>query len=369
MNKNTMSNGVKKLKIAQIAPMWVSVPPAKYGGTELVISSLTEELVARGHDVTLFASGDSKTRAKLVSIYPRALLRDEIPWKEISYDIMNVAMAFERADEFDIIHSHIDLYDQFFIPLIKTPVVSTMHNNMHTKRKNVGRIFTYRHYKKHNFVSISLKQRKNSMVSLNFVGNAYNGLDPKKYKFNLNPDDKFIWIARIDEVKGVLNAVLAAEKMGVCLDIAGRVDIAKLDFFNTQIKPHLSKKIRYVGEINQKQKLEFFSNAKALLYPIEWEEPFGLVMIEAMACGTPVIAFDRGSVREVVSEGKSGFIVKSLGKNRKANIDGLAAAMKKIDLVDRKVCYQYFLDNFTASKMTDVYEKIYEKILNKEKVV
>lgn len=358
---------MRKLKIAQIAPMWVSVPPAKYGGTELVISSLIEELVRRGHEVTLFASGDSKTSAKLVSIYPRALLRDKIPWKEISYDMMNVARAFERADEFDIIHSHVDLYDQFFIPLIKTPVISTMHNNMHTKRKYAGRIFTYRHYRKNNFVSISFKQRENSMVNLNFVGNVYNGLDPKKYKFNLNPDDKFIWIARIDEVKGVFNAVLAAEKMGSRLDIAGRIDIAKLDFFNTQIKPRLNERIRYVGEINQKQKPEFFSSAKSLLYPIEWEEPFGLVMIEAMASGTPVIAFDRGSVREVVSEGKSGFIVKPLDKNKKVNIDGLVEAMKKIGEIDRSACHQYFLDNFTASKMADAYEKIYEKILSKRK--
>jgi glycosyltransferase involved in cell wall biosynthesis len=322
--------------------------------------------VSRGHDVTLFASGDSKTKAKLVSIYPRALLKDEIPWKETSYDMMNVARAFERADEFDIIHSHIDLYDQFFIHFIKTPVVSTMHNNMYTKRKKAGRIFTYRHYRKHNFVSISRRQRENSMIKLNFVGNAYNGLDPKKYKFNLNPDDKFIWIARIDEVKGVYNAILAAEKLGVRLDIAGRIDIAKLDFFNTKIKPHLNEKIRYVGEINQKQKREFFSSAKALLYPIQWEEPFGLVMIEAMACGTPVIAFDRGSVREVVKEGKSGFIVKPLDKNKEVNIDGMVAAMKKIGQIDRNACYQYFLNNFTASKMADAYEKIYEKILNKK---
>lgn len=357
---------MRKLRIAQIAPMWVSVPPEKYGGTELVISSLTEELVKRGHDATLFASGDSKTSAKLVSIYPRALLKDEIPWKEVSYDIMNVATAFERAGKFDIIHSHVDLYDQFFIPLIKTPVVSTMHNNMYTKRKTAGRIFTYRHYRDNNFVSISYKQRKNDMVKLNFVANVYNGLDPKKYKFNLSPEDKFIWIARIDEVKGVFNAILAAEKLGVRLDIAGRVDIAKLDFFNNQIKPHLNKRIRYVGEINQKQKPEFFSNAKALLYPIEWEEPFGLVMIEAMACGTPVIAFDRGSVSEVVAEGKSGFIVKQLGKGKMNNIGGLVSAMKKINEIDRKACYQYFLDNFTASRMADDYEKVYEKILRKK---
>lgn len=357
---------MKKLKIAQIAPMWVSVPPDKYGGTELVISSLIEELASRGHDITLFASGDSKTKAKLVSIYPRALLKDEIPWKETSYDMMNIARAFERADEFDIIHSHIDLYDQFFISFIKTPVVSTMHNNIYTKRKNAGRIFTYRHYKDHNFVSISRKQRENSMIKLNFVGNAYNGLDPKKYKFNTSPDDKFIWIARIDEAKGVLNAVLAAEKMGVRLDIAGRVDIAKMDFFNSKIKPHLNNKIKYVGEIDQKQKPAFFNSAKALLYPIEWEEPFGLVMIEAMASGTPVIAFDRGSVKEVVAEGRSGFVVKPTGKNKKVNIDGMVAAMKNIDQIDRSICYQYFLDNFTASKMADAYEKIYEKILHKK---
>lgn len=365
-NKPT-SNGVRKLRIAQIAPMWVPVPPEKYGGTELVIASLVEELVRRGHDITLFASGDSKTSAKLVSIYPRALLKDGIPWKDISYDIFNVAQAFKRAGEFDIIHSHIDLYDQFFIPFIKTPVVSTMHNNMYASRKTAGRIFTYRHYRKHNFVSISLKQRENDMVKLNFVANVYNGLNPQKYKFNLKPEDKFIWVARIDEAKGVYNAVLAAEKLGARLDIAGRIDIVKLDFFNNQIKPHLSKKIRYVGEINQKQKPEFFSNARALLYPIEWEEPFGLVMIEAMACGTPVIAFDRGAVSEIVKDGKTGFVVPPLNKGGRVNIRGLAEAMKNVGQIDRKTCRESFDKNFTASRMADDYEKVYEKILSKTK--
>ncbi|MBU4368735.1 glycosyltransferase family 4 protein [Patescibacteria group bacterium] len=363
MSNKLTSNGVRKLRIAQIAPMWVSVPPEKYGGTELVIASLVEELVRRGHDITLFASGDSKTSAKLVSIYPRALLKDGIPWKDVSYDIFNVAQAFKRAGEFDIIHSHIDLYDQFFIPFIKTPVVSTMHNNMYASRKTAGRIFVYRHYRRHNFVSISLKQRENDMVKLNFVANVYNGINPEKYKFNSNPENKFIWIARIDKVKGVYNAILAAEKLGARLDIAGRIDEAVLDFFKSRIKPRLNKKIRYIGEINQKQKPEFFGNAKALLYPIEWEEPFGLVMIEALACGTPVIAFDRGAVSEIVEDGKTGFVVPPFYKSGRVNIKGLAQAMEKAGQIDRRICRESFDKNFTAARMADDYEKVYEKIL------
>lgn len=358
---------MRKLRIAQIAPLWVSVPPEKYGGTELIVYNLTEELVRRGHKVTLFASGDSTTSAKLVSTYPRALLKDGIPWKDVSYDILNLTEAFRRAGEFDIIHSHVDLWDQFFIPFVKTPVVSTMHNNMFSLRKNAGRIFAYRYFKKHNFVSISLKQQKNDVVGVNFVANVYNGLDPAKYKFELSPVDKFIWAARVDEAKGVYNAILAAEKLGVRLDIAGRIDEAKVDFFKTKIRPRLNKKIRYVGEISQKQKVNFFRNARALLYPIEWEEPFGLVMIEALASGTPVIAFNRGAVPEIVEDGKTGFVVPPRDKSGKINISGLAEAMKKVGKINRLGCRKYFEENFASGKMADRYEEVYYKILKNKK--
>lgn len=354
---------MRKLRIAQIAPLWVSVPPKKYGGIELVVHNLTEELVRRGHDVTLFASGDSNTSAKLASVYPRALLRDKIPWRDVSYDMLNLKEAFNRADQFDIMHSHVDLWDQFFISFVKTPVVSTMHNNMFNLRENAGRIFTYKHFNKNKFISISLKQQKNDATGLNFIANVYNGLDSEKYKLKLFPPDKFIWIARIDEAKGVYNAILAANRLGASLDIAGRVDEAKEDFFKAKVKPYLNKKIRYIGEIGQKQKNNFFGNAKALLYPIEWEEPFGLVMIEAMACGTPVIAFDRGSVREIVEDGKTGFIVKPRDRSGKINIFGLVEAMEKADKIDRAYCRKRFEERFTTKKMADGYEEIYYKIL------
>ncbi len=358
---------MQKLKIAQIAPLWVPVPPEKYGGTELIVYNLTEELVQRGHKVTLFASGDSITSADLFSIYPHALLKDGIPWKDISYDILNLTVAFRRANEFDIIHSHVDLWDQFFIPFTKTPVVSTMHNNIFSPRKTAGRIFTYRHFKNHNFVSISLRQQKNDIAGLNFIANVYNGLNPANYKFKASPSDKFIWVARIDEAKGVYSAIMAAEKSGVRLDIAGRIDEAQMDFFKTKIKPHLNKKIRFIGEINKNQKADFFRNAKALLYPIEWEEPFGLVMIEALASGTPVIAFNRGSVPEIIEDGKTGFVVEPRQKNGKANIPGFVAAMRKVDKINRAYCRENFEKRFSAKRMVDDYEEVYEKILFKNK--
>ncbi len=361
---------MKKLRIAQIAPLWYKIPPEKYGGIELIVYNLTEGLVKRGHKVTLFASGDSKTSARLFSVYPRYLRKDGIEWVNQKYTLLNLSEAFKREDEFDIIHSHVDLYDLFFTPFVKKPVVSTMHNRLMIDKVRIGkqikykgkeRIDIYRHFRRHNIITISKAQKKLSDVKMNFVGTVYNGIDIRKLKYNSKGSDHFIWIGRMHKDKGVENAIKAAEKSKMKLVLAGRVKHeAEKKYFKERIKPHIDgKKIKFEGEITVKQKAEFFGRAKALLYPIEWDEPFGLVMTEAMACGTPVIAFARGSVPEIVEDGKTGFVVKS--------INGIVKAMREIDKIDRKECRRLVERKFSIDKMVESYEKIYRRLISQSR--
>lgn len=362
---------MKKLKIAQVAPLWYRVPPVKYGGIELIVFYLTQELVKRGHEVTLFASGDSKTSARLFSVYPNYLRKDDIRRENTLYNLLNLSEALKRQKEFDIIHSHINVLDLFFSPFLeKNNFISTLHYNLKfTKedyKKNAKGSFEYirtrifKHFKNHKFISISKSQQKLSSVGLNFIGNVYNGIGLDDFKFNKKGSDEFIWIAKMERTKGIIGALKTAIKMGKKLKIAGRINFEQeKKLFYEEIDPHLKKdQITYVGEVSQKEKSKFFGQAKALLYPIEWDEPFGLVMIEAMACGTPVIAFDRGSVREIVKDEKTGFVVKDL--------EGMKKAINKVDQIDRKKCREHIEKNFSASKMAENYENIYYEILSKK---
>ncbi len=352
----------KKLKIAVIAPIWLRIPPKKYGGTEWIIYYLVEELKKRGHNVTLFASGDSEVSTKLSSVYPRSLFDDKIPWTNQSWTLLHVSEALRQSDKFDIIHSHVDQYDLYFTPFVSTPIVATMHNRLFSGNPNNARIQIYKHFHKHRLVAISHSQKKLALKQnkYNFVGVVYNGIDIKNFAFNPKGSDTFIWIARFSRQKGVENAIRAARGLGVKLKLAGRVDYSEKKYFRTKIKPFIDgKQIRYVGEISKAQKSNFFGNAKALLYPIEWDEPFGLVMAEALACGTPVIAYNRGSVPEIVQDKKVGFVVKN-------NIRSLMNAMKQVDSIDRMGCRKHVEDNFTIERMVDGYEDIYYKTLNRK---
>lgn len=352
----------RKLKIAQIAPLWFSIPPEKYGGIERIVSYLTEELVKRGHDVTLFASGDSKTKAKLVSVVPKSLIKSRYNWQDPFWNLENLSTAFKRAKDFDIIHSHLDVWTLPFQNLTKVPVLHTFHNQLYKAsvirdgEKKPSRLEIFEKHKKETLaVFISKSEKEKSAVKFPKSWVVYNGIDVSQFKFNPRPEDHFIWIARIDPFKGIENAIVAAEKAGVKLLLAGRLDPYREDYFKTKIKPHLSQKIKYLGELSSKELSDFYGKAKALLYPIEWEEPFGLVMVEAMACGTPVIAFDRGSAKEVVKDGKTGFVVK--------NIEEMVKKIKKIDAIKREDCRKWVEEKFTYQRMVSDYEKIYYQIL------
>ena len=347
----------KKLKICQVAPLWFSIPPEKYGGIEWIVYHLCEGLTKKGHKVTLFASGDSKVPCKLVPVYPCSLVADGISWYDQTYNLLNLTTAFKRASEFDIIHTHIDLWEVYFPQLVKTPCLHTIHNPLYSSAKKDSRLFIFEHFKNNNFVAISNSQRKFSRVKLSFAATIYNGIGIEEFKFNPKPKDHFVWCARIDKYKGIENAIEIAERADIKLILAGRLDPTQKEYFEKNIKPHLGRQIKYIGEYPTEEKSNFFGQAKALLYPIEWHEPFGLNMAESMACGTPVIAFDRGSAREVIKDGKTGFVVK--------DIKEAVEAVKNIDKIKREDCRKWVEKKFTAEKMVSDYEKLYYKLLSK----
>ena len=351
----------KKLKIAQLAPPWIEVPPKKYGGTELITSYLCEGLLKKGHDVTLFASGDSKTRAKLKSTFPEALYKVKNTWHDDFSSILHSLSCFEKSNKFDIIHNHFNYYGILFSSLIETPILTTYHGDFTkiVQEKDI-KYKILKKFNRHPIVSISNSQRPKGL-KLNFVETIYNGIDVQKFKFNKSPNNYIAWIGRITPKKGIIEAIQIAKKSKINLKIAAKIDKnspTDVDFYKKKVKPLIDgKKISYIGEIGgYKEKSIFLNNALALINPISWNEPFGLVMAEAMACGTPVIVYDYGSAKEVVKNNKTGFIV----KNEKEAI----GAIKKIKQIKREDCREWVEDNFTKEKMINEYERIYYKIIS-----
>ena len=361
--KNLLKNR-KKLRIAQIAPLWVTIPPEKYGGIERIVAILCDGLTDRGHEVTLFAAPGSKTKAKLVTVFDKPLLEAGISWSDPIWNLRNLSKAFETVNKqkFDIIHSHLDLWALFFQGLTKTPVLHTMHNPLYLsgadpKKDDRLRLFSEEAYRT-NMVFISKSAQKQAMVKLPKSHVIYNGTDLSHFEFNPKGGDHFVWIARMNKHKGVENAVAAAEKMKAKLLLAGRIDPTQKSYFRKVIKPHLNERIKYVGELTENQLSDFYGPAKALLYPIEWEEPFGLVVTESMACGTPVIAYRRGSMSELIENGKTGFVVES-------RLDKLIGAMKKVDQIDRVLVRKSVEQKFSKEKMVLNYEKLCYKLCAK----
>ncbi len=339
------------MRIAQISPLWERVPPPAYGGIELVVSLLTEELVNRGHDVTLFASGDSSTQAKLVSVHPRALRLDNSIKDPIIYDLLNASEVYENADQFDIIHSHVGCIALPFSSLVKTPTVHTLHGIFTTEN---AKLFT--RARNQPFVSISNSQRDLSL-GLNYVSTIFNGIAPNTYNFYPQPIQPpyLAFLGRMSPEKGAHLAIEIALHSGWNLKMAGKIDPVDIEYFETKIHPHIDgKQIKFQGEANHKQKNILLGGAVATLFPITWKEPFGLVMIESMVAGTPVIAINLGSTSEVIAHEVSGFLCQ--------NVDECIKAIEKVPELDRYACREHVLMNFTAKRMVDGYEAVYQKI-------
>ena len=356
------SSAKKKLKIAQVAPLWFTIPPRAYGGIERIVSSLTEGLVARGHDVTLFAAPGSRTAAKLVSVFPKALSEENISWSNPIWNLRNLSLAAEqsRRGAFDLIHLHTDLWGLFFQGLTEVPVVHTMHNPLYRTNADATKDDRLRLYQEEahrtNIVFISESAKRYAMVEFPLGTVIYNGINMEEYRFNAKGGDHFVWIARMNKHKGVENAIAASEKLGAKLMLAGRIDPTQKEYFDNVISPHLNDTIQYIGELTPAELSDFYGSAKALLYPIEWEEPFGLVVVEAMACGTPVIAYRRGSMEELIINGKNGFVVDS-------SLDQLTDAMKNVERIDRRNVRKHAEDHFSADRMVDAYEAYYFQLL------
>lgn len=340
------------MRIAQVAPLWERVPPPTYGGIELIVSLLTEELVKRGHEVTLFASGDSLTSAKLVAVHPRALRLDSTIKEPAVYELLNLASVYEKAPEFDIIHSHVGLGMIPYSNFLKTPTVHTLHGIFTADNQKV-----FEYGKTQPYISISNSQRE-TKLGLNYLATIYNGINVSSYKFYPQPiyPPYLAFLGRLSPEKGVHLAIKIAQETGYPLKIAGKVDNVDKAYFQELVKPHIDgEQIEYLGEANHIQKNTIMGNAIATLFPITWREPFGLVMIESMASGTPVVAMHLGATEEVIVDGKTGFLCD--------NIQECIYAIDKIETLNRYSCRQYVENNFSYQKMTDSYEAVYQNII------
>lgn len=340
---------MRKLRIAQVAPLYESVPPKLYGGTERVVSFLTEELVRQGHEVTLFASGDSVTTARLVPVCDRSLRLDEQCVDSLAFHILQLQMVQDMKDDFDIIHYHTDYLHYPVSRLSITPHVTTLHGRLDIRELKP----LYEIFPDMPVVSISLSQRK-PLRHINWIGNVYHGLPADLFRPNYGEGEYLAFLGRISREKGLDSAIEIARRCNVPLKIAAKIDKADKEYFEQHIVHLLDDPlIEFVGEISDEQKNEFIGNARALLFPINWSEPFGLVMIEAMACGTPVVAYRRGSVPEVILNGVNGFIV--------ANESEAANAIKNILTISRRACRAMFEERFTASTMAKAYTELYHQ--------
>lgn len=340
------------MRIAQVAPLYESVPPKYYGGTERVVSYLTDELVRQGHEVTLFASGDSVTEARLVAACPRSLRLDENCVDQVAHQILMLEQVFQRAAEFDIIHFHVD-YSHF--PLSRRqPIVHV--TTLHGRLDLPDLVPLYQEFLDMPVVSISNAQRE-PLPWANWQATVYHGVPADLYRSHNEPGTYFAFLGRISPEKRVDRAIEIAKRVEIPLKIAAKVDPVDKRYFESVIKPLLSHPlVEFVGEIGKAKKEDFLGNAFALLFPIDWPEPFGLVMIEAMACGTPVIAYRGGAVPEIIEEGQTGFIVTGLKE--------AVEAVRRVPELSRKRCRKVFEQRFTATRMAHDYVEVYEQLIS-----
>jgi glycosyltransferase involved in cell wall biosynthesis len=340
------------MKIAQIAPLIESVPPRLYGGTERVVSYLTEALVGLGHEVTLFASGDSITTAQLVPCVPRALRLDPKVKDPIPYYMLMLDRVRQQADDFDILHFHID---QLHFPLFR-PIANRSITTLHGRQDLPDLVPLYLGFSDMPLVSISNDQRS-PVPGANFIETVYHGLPLNLLRPLARPSGEYVaFLGRIAPEKRPDRAIAIARALGVPLKIAAKVDRVDEVYYREQIEPLLAgSDVDFIGEINEHQKAEFLGNARALLFPIDWPEPFGLNMIEAMACGTPVLAFRCGSVPEIIDNDVTGVIVETM--------DEAIAALPRVMTIDRRKVRQRFEQRFSATRMAKDYVKVYRSLL------
>ena len=336
------------LRIAHIAPVATEVPPHKSGSVELMTSLLTEGLVARGHDVTLFATADSKTTAKLHAIYQHGYWYDENMWPWELYEMLNLAAAVECAHEFDIIHYEAAYYPMSlaFARLSPTPIVQTLHHS-----PSEAEIGLWKRYPEAPFVAISMEQAR-LLTGLNVVDTVLHGIDTDSFAFQPKPDDYLLFLGRFTEGKGVLQAIEVARRVGMRLILAAAED----EYYREHVAPHVDgTRVIYHGEADHPSKVKLYGGARALLYPIQAREPFGLVLAEAMACGTPVAALDRGAVREVVDDGVTGRVFE--------NLEDMVNELPRVFDLDRRRVRDRAVARFGVERMVDEYVAVYRRLV------
>jgi len=337
-----------RLRIAHIAPVATTIPPPKSGSVETMTSLLTEGLVARGHDVTLYATADSKTSARLNAIYPHGYWHDENMWPWELYEMLNLAAAVERSSEYDIIHYEAAYYPMSlaFTRLSPTPIVQTLHHS-----PSAAEVALWSRYPEAPFVAISNEQAR-LLVGLNVVDTVLHGIDTDSFTFEARPDDYLLFLGRFTEGKGVLQAIEIAKRVGMRLILAA----AEGEYYREKIAPHVDgRHIVYYGEADFAAKVKLYGGARALLYPIQAREPFGLVLAEAMACGTPVAALDRGAVREVVDEGVTGMVFNDL--------EQMINDLPRVFDLDRRRVREQAVARFGVARMVDGYNAVYTRLV------
>lgn len=336
------------MKIAQIAPLAESVPPRLYGGTERVVSYLTEELVRLGHDVTLFASGDSQTSARLVACAPRALRLDPHVKDALPHHLMMIERVRRRAHEFDVLHFHVE---HLHLPLFR-PFARKSVTTLHGRLDHPDLVPLYREFGDMPLVSVSDAQRR-PLAQANWIATVHHGLPDPVCPYNPAPRGQYLaFLGRVSPEKGLERAIEIARHARRRLRIAAKVDRADEDYWRSRIAPLLSDPlIEFIGEVDEERKPALLGNAAALLFPIDWPEPFGLAMIEAMSCGTPVIAWPHGSVPEIVEHGSSGFVVSS--------VEEAVSAVHKLARLDRAQVRRRFEERFSAARMARDYLAVY----------
>ena len=343
------------MRIAQIAPLTEAIPPKLYGGTERVVSWLTEELVEMGHDVTLFASGDSLTKAKLDPMWPRALRLDGAVRDPVALHMAMLEHVRQRAEEFDILHFHLDYYPFSLFSRQPTPFVTTLHGRLDLPEHQA--VFDV--FPSIPVISISNNQRK-PLPQAHWVKTIHHGLPANLLAPRPVKGGYLAFLGRVAPEKAPDQAIRIAVRCKMPLKIAAKVDAVDREYFEREIEPLLQLPgVEFVGEISDREKSEFLSGAAALLMPIDWPEPFGLVMIEAMACGAPVVAYGSGSVPEIVEDGLTGFIVKD-------ELEAADAIRNRLPSLSRQKIRARFEERFTARRMANEYLEIYRKLVSNE---